>query len=107
MKGLVTSAGKSFEDDDVELICTKSGLGSLQALTEALASTDSSDQQQSLLQACCCHSAHPWCYIALLLRAYCHASCCQCLGCVFVDVILLCCCVYTFRLVVVSGCESV
>jgi hypothetical protein len=44
------TAGKSFEDDDVELICTKSGLGSLQALTEALAATESSDQQQSLLQ---------------------------------------------------------
>ena len=44
------TAGKSFEDDDVELICTKSGLGSLQALTDALAATDSSDQQQSLLQ---------------------------------------------------------
>ncbi|DBA66447.1 hypothetical protein WJX79_001146 [Trebouxia sp. C0005] len=44
-------SSKSFEDDDVELICTKSGLGSLQALTEALAATDSSDQQQSLLQA--------------------------------------------------------
>ncbi len=62
-------AGKSFEDDDVELICTKSGLGSLQALTEALAATDSSDQQQSLLQVWVCHSAHPCCYVALLLRA--------------------------------------
>ena len=63
------TAGKSFEDDDVELICTKSGLGSLQALTEALAATDSSDQQQSLLQVCCCHDAHPCCYCAVLCYA--------------------------------------
>ncbi len=64
------TAGKSFEDDDVELICTKSGLGSLQALTDALAATDSSDQQQSLLQVWVCHSVHPCCRVALLLRAF-------------------------------------
>ena len=46
----IHGAGKSFEDDDVELICTKSGLDNLQALTDALAATDSSDKQQSLLQ---------------------------------------------------------
>ncbi len=45
------AAGKSFEDDDVELIYSKSGLETLQSLTEALAATDSSGQQQSLLQA--------------------------------------------------------
>ncbi len=101
------TAGKSFEDDDVELICTKSGLGSLQALTEALAATDSSDQQQSLLQVWVCHSTHPCCHIALLLRAYFHASCYRCFGCVFVAVILLCCGVHTFMLVVISGCEFV
>lgn len=44
------SAGKSFEDDDVELICSKSGLGPLQALTDALAATQSAQEQQSLLQ---------------------------------------------------------
>lgn len=44
------SAGKSFEDDDVELICSKSGLEPLQALTDALAATDSAQEQQSLLQ---------------------------------------------------------
>lgn len=53
------SAGKSFEDDDVELICSKSGLEPLQALTDALAATDSAQEQQSLLQvgpnsACFC-----------------------------------------------------
>lgn len=46
------SAGKSFEDDDVELICSKSGLGPLQALTDALAATESVQAQQSLLQVC-------------------------------------------------------
>ncbi|KAL3137123.1 hypothetical protein ABBQ32_006697 [Trebouxia sp. C0010 RCD-2024] len=44
-------SSKSFEDDDVELICSKSGLGPLQALTDALAATDSPQEHQSLLQA--------------------------------------------------------
>ena len=69
------TVGKSFEDDDVELICTKSGLGSLQALTDALAATDSSDQHQSLLQACFRHNTHPCRYAALLWRAWFHAGC--------------------------------
>ena len=47
------SAGKSFEDDDVELICSKSGLGPLQTLTDALAATQSAQEQQSLLQVGC------------------------------------------------------
>lgn len=47
-----TAVGKSFEDDDVELICSKSGLGPLQALTDALAATDSPQEHQSLLQVC-------------------------------------------------------
>lgn len=51
---LCAAAGKSFEDDDVELICSKSGLESLQSLTEALAATESGDQQATLLQVCCC-----------------------------------------------------
>ena len=47
-------AGKSFEDDDVELICSKSGLEPLQALTQALSATDSTEEQQSLLQVPAC-----------------------------------------------------
>lgn len=53
------SAGKSFEDDDVELICSKSGLGPLQALTDALAATDNAQEQQSLLQVCYFFLPHP------------------------------------------------
>lgn len=73
------SAGKSFEDDDVELICSKSGLEPLQALTDALAATHSAQEQQSLLQVgpgftycctatgnpCAMQTVFPWCQTGL------------------------------------------
>lgn len=73
---LIGAAGKSFEDDDVELICSKSGLEHLQALTDALSSTASAEDQQSLLQVCSTYAvlcrAKLWCNVpscVILCRA--------------------------------------
>ena len=71
-------SSKSFEDDDVELICSKSGLDQISALTDALSATSCSDNQQALLQvrpaSLCtpCHSLPVLCS-ALLLRSGCRA----------------------------------
>ena len=66
------SAGKSFDDDDVELICSKSGLEHLQALTDALSSTSAEEDQQALLQVGTPASASPGTLPAL----YCAVLCC-------------------------------
>ena len=76
------SAGKSFEDDDVELICSKSGLGPLQALTDALAATQSAQEQQSLLQvglhpAQSLHAVTPQLAAFVLLWQQRHTACCM------------------------------